>query len=471
MRIRSWVRLLSAKWQKRVVHLKDRVKNNEIRKATLQSVPFWIASLVAGLLAVLYSEIFRIAESFLYRSDLGQNPWLFVLTPLCFLCAWFLVYRFSQEASGSGIPQLMVGIRYAGQKNKRKIINKLLSARVIIVKIASSTLLLLGGGAIGREGPTIQVAGSVFNAINNRIPRYWPKISHKLMLISGGAAGLAAAFNTPLGGIVFAIEELGKTHLNSIRNRLFVAIIVAGITSKVILGSYLYLGSPAIPEMGGIGFLYVLLAASVAGFCGYLFTRIIIRIVRFKKVLRSVPKKIVWVLVMGFLFAGIVYTTGNHSIGSGRHLMSDLLFKDGFVMDWFAFPSRFLGTIITYLSGGAGGIFAPSLAIGATLGESVVMLLDIPELKNLIIIVGMIGFMAGVTHSPFTSFILVLEMTSAQNSIFPMMLAALIGFGISRGLQRKSLYDCLTEGYMLPEQKPKTRIETNSSANDSQATQ
>lgn len=463
MRTRSWLRFLKGKWQKRITHLKDRVKNNEIRKATLQSVPFWIASLVAGLLAVLYSEIFRIAESFLYRSDLSENLWLFVVTPICFLAGWFIVYKFAQEASGSGIPQLMVGIRYAGQKDKKGIINKLLSIRVIIVKIISSTLLLLGGGAIGREGPTIQVAGSVFNVINNNIPRYWPKISHKLMLISGGAAGLAAAFNTPLGGIVFAIEELGKTHLNSIRNRLFVAIIVAGITSKLILGSYLYLGSPDIPEMTAMGFLYVLLAAAVAGFCGYLFTRLIMRIVRFKRILNTIPKKVIWVLIMGLLFAGIVFVTGNHSIGSGRHLMSDLLFDENFVMDWFAFPSRFLGTIITYISGGAGGIFAPSLAIGATLGESLVMVLDIPELKTLIIIVGMIGFMAGVTHSPFTSFILVLEMTSAQTSIFPMMLAAVIGFGISRGLQRKSLYDCLTENYIAKDVQQATE---QSSTND-----
>src|SRR5690606_31419857 len=156
---------------------------------------------------------------------------------------------------------------------------------------------------------------------------------------------------------------------------------------------------------------------------------------------------------------------GNHSIGSGRHLMSDLLFNDQFVMDWFAFPSRFFGTIITYISGGAGGIFAPSLAIGATLGESLVMVLDIPELKNLIIIVGMIGFMAEVTHSPFTSFILVLEMTSAQTSILPMMLAAVIGFGISRGLQRKSLYDCLTENYLLKESQSRKPTPATSTDN------
>lgn len=439
--------------QKYSTRLKARVKNNEIRTATLNSLPFWIASVVTGLLAVFYSEIFHFAETFLYNSHLSHNPWVFVFTPLAFILSWYLVYKFSPEASGSGIPQLMVGIEYANKKDKKSIVDKLLSVRVIIVKILSSTVLLLGGGAIGREGPTIQVAGSVFNTINNLVPKYWPKISHRLMLISGGAAGLAAAFNTPLGGIVFAIEELGKTHLNLIKNHLFVAIIVAGITSKLLLGSYLYLGVPEIPEMKSIGFFYVILTAAIAGYFGFFFTKIILLIVRFKSKFNSFGRKLFWVIVMGGLFASLLFFTGQQTVGSGRHLMTDLLFDSNFIMDWFSFPARFFGTIITYVCGGAGGVFAPALAIGATLGETIVMILNIQEFRTLIIIVGMIGFMSGVTHSPFTSFILVLEMTSAQTSVFPMMLAAVIGYVISRSCNRKSLYDHLTANYLAQKVK------------------
>jgi H+/Cl- antiporter ClcA len=431
----------------------ERSKNNKLKRATLHSLPFWIASVVAGLLAVFYSEIFHLAETLLNDIDLRHNPWVFVFTPLAFVISWFLIYRFSKSASGSGIPQLMVAIDFANQKKHKNIINRLLSVRVIIVKILSSTVLLFGGGAIGREGPTIQVAGSVFNSINNIIPSYWPKISHKLMLISGGAAGLAAAFNTPLGGIVFAIEELGKSYLNSIRNHLFVAIIIAGITSKLLLGSYLYLGSADVPEMKFMGFFYVLITAAAAGGFGYLFSKIIISFVRLKQKFNSFLKNLIWVLVVGFLFALLVYNSGNQAVGSGKGIISDLLFDHNFVMDWFAFPARFLGTILSYISGGAGGVFAPSLAIGATIGESIVMILNIEEFKNLIIVVGMIAFMAGVTHSPFTSFILVLEMTNAQNSIFPMMMASIIGYAISRGFSKRSLYENLSANYMKQAEK------------------
>lgn len=460
MRLKSLFSSLRILVQKYSAKLKAQVKNNEIRTATLNSLPFWIASVVTGLLAVFYSEIFHFAETFLYESSLSHNPWVFVFTPLAFIVSWYLVYRFSPEASGSGIPQLMVGIEYANKKDKKGVVNKLLSVRVIIVKILSSTVLLLGGGAIGREGPTIQVAGSVFNTINNIIPKYWPKISHRLMLISGGAAGLAAAFNTPLGGIVFAIEELGKTHLNSIKNHLFVAIIIAGITSKLLLGPYLYLGSPAIPEMKSISFFYVILTAAIAGYFGFFFTKIIMIVVRFKAKFSTFGRKLFWVIFMGGLFATLLFFTGQQTVGSGRHLMTDLLFDSSFVMDWFSFPARFFGTIITYVCGGAGGVFAPSLAIGATLGETIVTLLDIQEFRTLIVIVGMIGFMSGVTHSPFTSFILVLEMTSAQTSVFPMMLAAVIGYVISRSCSHKSLYDHLTANYMKQkvEQEPEETV-------------
>lgn len=445
------------KWKDKLydfgISLNERSKNNKIRRATIQSLPFWIASIIAGLLAVFYSEIFRLVESLHHKIDWLHNPWVFVFTPLAFFVAWFLIYRYSRAAAGSGIPQLMVAIDLSKDKKNKFLVDKILSVRVIVVKILSSTILLFGGGAIGREGPTIQIAGSVFNSINNIIPSYWPKISHKLMLISGGAAGLAAAFNTPLGGIVFAIEELGKSYLNSIRNHLFIAIIVAGITSKLILGSYLYIGSADVPEMHFIGFFYVILTAAVAGGLGYLFSKLIISFVRLRQKFNTFLKNLIWVLLVGFLFALVVYNTGNQSVGSGKEMVSELLFNDHFVMDWFAFPSRFFGSFLSYISGAAGGVFAPSLAIGATIGESIVMLLNLEEFKNLIIVVGMIAFMAGVTHSPFTSFILVLEMTNAQSSIFPMMMASIVGYTASRSFSRKSLYENLSANYLKQVEK------------------
>ncbi len=424
----------------------NKFRNEEFRTVTLQSIPFWVASIITGLIAVLYSNIFHWVEVLHSKIEFERNAYVFIFIPIAFVISWFIVYRFCQSASGSGIPQLLTGIQLAGKQNKG--VNRLLSLRVIVVKIASSVTMLIGGGAIGREGPTIQIAGSIFNTINKYIPVDWPKINQKLMLISGGAAGLAAAFNTPLGGIVFAIEELGKTHLQAIRTHLFVAVIIAGLTSQLFLGSYLYLGTPSVPSMTGWAFIYVIIAAILAGLSGHIFSKILLKIIRWKKALSTRGKKLFWVIICGFIFATLVYFTGNNTVGSGKPLITKLLFNQEGGLAWFTFPARFIGSIITYIAGGAGGVFAPSLAIGASLGDGIVSIFQIPEYKNLIIIVAMIGFMTGVTHSPFTSFILVLEMTDRHTSVFSMMLAAVISFSVAYAMDKKSFYEHLVGNYL-----------------------
>lgn len=423
------------------------MQNDEIKKFTLESFPFWVASITAGLLAVFYSKLFHWVELLQTEINYEKAWWIFIVAPLGFVVSWWLVNRFSPTASGSGIPQLMAGINYAGQKNGAKEVLRLLNVKVILVKILSSLALLLGGGAIGREGPTIQISGAIFNTVYRFVPDFWPKINQRLMLISGGAAGLAAAFNTPLGGIVFAIEELGKTHLNAMRTHLFTAVIIAGLTSQLFLGSYLYIGTPPVQELKGWAIFYVMITAILGGFFGYGFSSILIRIVRWKKILNNNRKKFFWALLMGILFATLVYFTGNTTIGSGKTVMIDLLFNKESISKWQTFPSRFIGSVISYVSGGAGGIFAPSLSIGASLGDTIVLFLGVPEFKNLVIITAMIAFMTGVTHAPFTSFILVLEMTNRHTSVFAMMLAAVIAIGVAKLFDTKSLYEHLLENY------------------------
>ncbi|HLU85584.1 MAG TPA: chloride channel protein [Vicingaceae bacterium] len=432
------------------------MQNDELKKFTLQSFPFWVSSIVAGLLAVFYSKLFHWVEQLHEMMNFHKAWWVFLAAPASFFLAWWLVHKFSPTSSGSGIPQLLAGIHFSGQRSGSANVLKLLNVKVIFIKIISSITLLLGGGANGREGPTIQISGAIFNTIYRFVPDFWPKINQRLMLISGGAAGLAAAFNTPLGGIVFAIEELGKTHLNAMRTHLFTAVIIAGLTSQLFLGSYLYIGTPFVPEMKGMAIVYVMLTAVFASFFGYLFSSILLKIIRWKKVLKHTRQKAAWAILMGLVFATLVFFTGNATTGSGKTVMVDLLFNENATTDWFTFPSRFFASIITYISGGAGGIFAPSLSIGATLGDEIVNLLGVPEFKNLIIITAMIAFMTGVTHAPFTSFILVLEMTNRHNSVFSMMLAALIAISVAKLLHKKSFYEQLVEDYLKsPDFKPK----------------
>jgi H+/Cl- antiporter ClcA len=197
----------------------DRIRNEKFKRNLLQAIPFWIASLLTGLVAVAYTRLFALAEkgtAFIVH----WHFWiLFLVTPACFLLARWVVRRFAPYARGSGIPQVMAAIELAKPKHN-DLVKQLLNLRIVVVKVISSLIMAFGGGVIGREGPTIQLAGSIFRKVNEWLPRWWPKVSKRNMIMTGAAAGLAAAFNTPLGGIVFAVEELTRTHISYFKTAL-----------------------------------------------------------------------------------------------------------------------------------------------------------------------------------------------------------------------------------------------------------
>lgn len=143
----------------------DRIRNEKLKQNLLQAIPFWVASLITGLIAVFYSKIFSFLESITFFIIHNHTWQIFILTPVCFLIAWWVVKRFAPYARGSGIPQVMASIELANPRDDKKV-TKLLSIKVFIVKIISSFLMILGGGVIGKEGPTIQIAGTVFRKIN-----------------------------------------------------------------------------------------------------------------------------------------------------------------------------------------------------------------------------------------------------------------------------------------------------------------
>ncbi len=258
-------------------HAFDAIRNERLKLNLLQAVPFWIASLLTGLIAVLYTKLFGWAEEVKLLLFHSSTWWFFLVTPICFISSWFIVSKFAPYARGSGILQVIAAIELATPKHNDKI-KKLLSIPVIIVKIISSLIMAIGGAVVGREGPTIQIAGSIFRKVNEWLPTWWPKISKRNMIMTGAAAGLAAAFNTPLGGIVFAIEELTKTHLSYFKTAIFTAVIIAGLTAQGFLGTYLYLGYPQINVLSWWIFFAIILVAFTAGFCGSYMSRVILSI-------------------------------------------------------------------------------------------------------------------------------------------------------------------------------------------------
>lgn len=426
----------------------DSIRNERLKNNFLQAIPFWIASLTTGLVAVLYAKLFVYAENGTFYILHHHASWLFIITPSCFILSWWVVMKFSPYARGSGIPQVMASIELATPRYIDKV-NKLLSIRVILIKMLSSLIMIFGGGVIGREGPTIQIAGSVFRSVNQWLPSWWPKISKKNMIMTGAAAGLAAAFNTPLGGIVFAVEELTKTHISYFKTALFTAIIIAGLTAQALLGPYLYLGYPDVSGLSKYIFFWVLIVAVVAGLLGSIMSKIILLLLRWKATFKFKWQHVVYIVICALSIVSLAYVFDHSVLGSGKELMTRSLFSKDKYSSIETPLMRIAGPILSFTTGAAGGVFAPSLGCGAAIGSYLSGLLHLSETNsNIIILSGMVAFLTGVTRSPFTSAILVLEMTDRHNVIFHLMIAGMTASLVSLLIDRHSFYDRLKVEYI-----------------------
>ena len=205
-----------------------------------------VAALTAAIIAIFYAKICELAfEGAAYFSE--HSPVLFVTSaPLLFLISSYLVLSFSKEAGGSGIPYVINEIEFP-RVGEKKLPRMIRLVKLICIKMISSVAGILGGGIVGREGPTIQISAAVFDLFDAAFNGFFSnRVTRQALIIAGGSAGLAAAFNTPIGGVVFAIEELSKGHLRTFKGTLILAVITAGYTTQAAIGPYLFIGHPNI---------------------------------------------------------------------------------------------------------------------------------------------------------------------------------------------------------------------------------
>jgi H+/Cl- antiporter ClcA len=426
----------------------DRIRNENLKKSALMAIPFWIASVIAGLFAVLYTQLFIWAEKVTTLAFTWHNWSLFIVSPICFVLAWWLVQKFSPYARGSGIPQVMAAIQISSPKTS-SVVDKLLGFRIIFIKVLSSLVMAVGGGAIGREGPTIQISASIYKIVYQMLPKWWPKIAKRNMMVTGAAAGLAAAFNTPLGGIVFAIEELTKTHFSYYKTAIFSSVIIAGLSAQAFLGPYLYLGYPKLDGLSASIFFGVALVAIIAGLLGSAMAKMILFIFSLKARLKFTWQHVGYVIACSLVMVFLACFVNKEVLGSGKDIMEHTLFTTDKYVHWYTPLLRIVGSMLSFTTGAAGGIFAPALGAGASVGSLVASWFHVSDIDtNMLILAGMVGFLTGVTRSPFTSVILVLEMTNRHNVIFHLILAGMVASLVSVLIDKHSLYDHLKVQYI-----------------------
>jgi H+/Cl- antiporter ClcA len=385
-----------------------------------ETIPFIGVGIFASLICSFYALAFALAERESLKLFHNHPLLVFVLSPLLLLLSLFLVRQFSPGASGSGIPQVLACI----DKSHRHLADVFLSKTIVIVKLFSSSFAVFAGAAIGREGPSIQISAALAYQIGRLSQRFKIPVKIDQLLITGAASGLAAAFNTPIGGIVYAIEELSQDHVRHYKDVLLIAVVLSGITAQMISGNYLYLGFPNVLESVGLGqFLILSLFSLVTGILGAGFSRLLTVLARWRAQL-VIQKQVLILILVGLVIGGAFYFIGERAIYSGKESINFVLFSKGELAPG-EFLARFFMPILSSMTGIAGGIFAPSLSAGATFGGFVSSFCD-PSIRTLLGLCGMVAFLTGVTRTPITSFILVLEMTNRHSAVFPMMLASVL---------------------------------------------
>lgn len=396
----------------------------------------------AGLTVVGFTWLSeRALEAFF---DLHTHWWWAPLfwTPLCTAMIVWLTRRLAPGAAGSGIPQVMAALDSSVDASNRGLF---VSLKLSLAKIALTAWGLLAGLSLGREGPSVQIAAGVMHSAKRWLPKRSAVTEHGL-LVAGGAAGIAAAFNTPLGGVMFAIEELSRKPEQRSSGLLISGIVLAGLVAVSVYGNGTYFGVIHVPTVG-LDLLWPgLLAALASGVAGGLFARLLIASLSGQSADRfsrwRLKRPVLFAAGCGLAVAVIGVVTHGATFGSGyAYTRSMLEGQENTPAIYVLF--KFVATWLTAWSGVPAGIFAPSLAIGAALGNDIAQLTGYPHAATLIAL-GMAGFLAAATQAPLTSFIIVMEMVDGHAMVLSLMASALVASGVSRVLSRP-LYASLAQ--------------------------
>lgn len=383
----------------------------------------WFGAVLVALAAILFAKA-SVWSYQLFLRILAHGSWIpLVMTPLVFgLLAWVTEGRL-RATRGSGIPQV-IGTLHIESESFR---TRMLSLPIAAGKMALTLIALAVGASIGREGPTVHVGAALFYSMARRFGFDDPKAASRFIL-AGGAAGIAAAFNTPLAGVVFAIEELAGTFEHRFSGLLLTAVIIGGVVSLGIMGNYSYFGEVQASLPLGHAWLAVLLTGIVGGLLGGLFARLILLARRGplaligglrarRPVLFAAGCGLVLAL-LGLASHGTVYGTGYdqaRAIVQGAASMPG----QGFGIE------KLLANVVSYWAGIPGGIFSPALAVGAGLGQNIAHFLPGAPVAA-VVLLGMSAYLAGVTGAPLTSAVIAMELTNNQDMVIPIMAACLL---------------------------------------------
>ena len=398
---------------------------------------FWLGAGIVGGLCALFAIFADYAgELFVYLTELGD--WVpLVATPLVLAGLAWATRNLFPGSQGSGIPQAIAAL-----ESRQK--GAVLSLRIALGKILLTLGGLAVGASIGREGPSVHIGASIMYSLG-KVARFPAHYMERGLILAGGAAGIAAAFNTPLAGIVFAIEEMSKRFEQHTSGLVTIGVVIAGVTALILLGPYHYFGTSDAAMPGASAWLAVPVCGVVGGLLGGLFSSALIGGARrLGPVIKTHPYLVAF--ACGLVVAAVGYISGYSSSGTGYGAAKAIITGEA---QWDPiYPLLKIGsTLASYLSGIPGGIFAPSLATGAGVGADLGHWLPIAPIPVMVIL-GMVAYFAGVVQSPLTAFIIVMEMTNNQDMMLALILTSFIANGVSHLVCPQPIYHALSKAFL-----------------------
>ena len=424
------------------------VKRMEVAKQN--NVKIILISTVIGILAGLVSVLYRIsltqAEHFSYQmyAFVNENK---AFIPILFIGLALLAYGVGKLTkkysliSGSGIPQVKAQI--TGYIEGSWI-------STLLAKFVGGTAAIVGGLSLGREGPSIQLGACVAQGVADKMTKN--PSEKRIYLASGASAGLASAFNAPLAGVMFALEEIFKYFSPMVLLSTTIAAVAGDFVSKMVFGID-HVFDFNVTESIPIHHYWLFLVLGVLlGVSGVIYN---VCLIRTQKLYNRMTKiKSEYKLMIPFITAGIlgllfpVVLCGGHSVIEELNMETSMLFLVA------ALLVKFLLSMVSFGSGAPGGIFFPLLVLGATLGaifaQIIIPLVGLNEaLFYNIIIISMAGYFAAIVRAPLTGIILMIEMTGSLSQLLPLIVTATVAYVVAEEMKNHPIYESLLENLLL----------------------
>lgn len=421
-----------------------------ISRTSLRYAVFMCGAGCVALFSILFAYIAELALRWNGRLT-SATPWLaFVMLPFGLAALRWLTIRLAPQARGSGIPQVIAAVTLPPNGVAQ---NVLVSFRQSMWKVLLTTGALLAGASVGREGPSVQVGAAAMLAWGRWCQeklRFRIGFHPNALIAAGAAGGLAAAFNTPLAGVVFAIEELGRGTAVRWDRLVLSGVLTAGFLSLAVFGNnpYFHVEVPMLVLHEAWG--PVLLCAAVNGVFGGLFAKVLVG-----GVPGLLPAKWrgwptahpIWVAFgCGLIVAILGWATAGATFGTGYEQAAGLINGESHSTLWFGF-AKLVATVVSYFAGIPGGIFTPAVAIGAGIGETVAHFLPGITEPRVLALVSMAAFLAAATQAPITASVIVMEMTRTQDLTVYLLAASLLASFLSRQFNPHPFYHHMAHGF------------------------